>query len=110
MLGEKISWKLNTSFSLLNRAGYVLVVLSSLTSGVREVLSSLPAIWASERVSLVFIQASFAVDSPTACHLIRIARYMKADLTHQFVRWCVHKLAVIPASLGSIGKCQFWLV
>ena len=47
----------------------------------------------------MFIQAGFAVDSPTACHLVWGGRYMKADLTHQFVWWCLHKLAVI--SIGS---------
>ena len=52
----------------------------------------------------MFIQAGFAVDPPTACHLVWIASYMKADLTHQLVRRCVHKLAVIPASLVSIGS------
>ena len=77
---------------------------NSLTSDVREVLSSFPAVWASIRVSLVFIQAGFAVDSPTACHLVWSARYKKADLTHQFVwRW-VHKLAVISTSVGSVGS------
>ena len=86
------------------------MVLSSLTSGVREVLSSLPTVWASERVPLVFIQAGFAVDPPTASYLVGGASYKKADLTHQFVWWCLHKLAVIPASLGSIEKCRFWLV
>ena len=30
--------------------------------------------------------------------------YKKADLALQFVRWCVHKLAVIPARVGSIGS------
>ena len=85
------------------------MVLSSLTSGVREVLSSLPTVWANGGAFFVFIQADFAVDPPTACHLIWIAGYMKADLAHQFVRWCVHKFAVIPASLGSI-ESWFWLV
>ena len=52
----------------------------------------------------MFIQAGFAVDPPTACHLVWGARYMKADLTHQFVWWCVHKLVVISAIIGSIGS------
>ena len=52
----------------------------------------------------MFIQASFAVDPPTACHLVWIAGHMKADLTHQFVWWCLHKLAVISTSVGSIGS------
>ena len=52
----------------------------------------------------MFIQTGFAVDPPTACHLVWTASYMKADLTHQLVRWCVHKLALISASLGSIGS------
>ena len=77
---------------------------NSLTSDVREVLSSFPAVWASIRVSLVFIQAGFAVDSPTACHLVWSTRYKKADLTHQFVWRCVHKLVVISTSVGSVGS------
>ena len=52
----------------------------------------------------MFIQAGIAIDSPTACHLVWGGRYMKADLTHQFVWWCVHKIAVIPTSVGSIGS------
>ena len=70
-----------------------------LTSGVREVPSFLPAVWASAGAFLIFIQTGFAVDPPTACHLVWGGRYMKADLTDQFVwRW-IHKLAVI--SIGS---------
>ena len=76
-----------------------------LTSGVREAIqSSFPTIWAKARVFFVFIQASFAVDSPAARHLVWIAGHVKADLTNQFVRWCVHKIAVISTSVGSIGS------
>ena len=80
---------------------------NSLTSDVREVLSSFPAVWASIRVFLVFIQAGFAVDPPTASYLVGGARYKKADLTHQFVWWCVHKLAVISTSVESVGSHLF---
>ena len=52
----------------------------------------------------MFIQASFAVDSPTARHLLWSVGHVKADLTNQFVRWCVHKIAVIFTSVGSIGS------
>ena len=81
-----------------------LCLKSSLTSDVREVLSSFSAVWASAGAFLVFIQAGFAVDPPTACHLMWTASYMKADLTDQLVWWCVHKLAVITTSVGSIGS------
>ena len=81
-----------------------LCIKSSLTSGIREVLSSFPAVWTSPGAFLVFIQTGIAVDPPTACQLVWGGRYMKADLTHQFVWWCVHKLAVISTSLGSIGS------
>ena len=77
------------------------MVLSSLTSGVREVLSSFPAVWASPGAFFVFIQASFAVDSPTTCHLVWSVGHVKADLTDQFVRWCLHKVAVISSTVGS---------
>ena len=87
-----------------------LCIQSSLTSDVREVLSSFPAVWANAGVPLVLIQAGIAVDSPTACHLVWGGRCKKADLTHQFVWWWVHKLAVIPSNLGSSGSCQFWPV
>ena len=56
-----------------------------LTSDVREVLSSFPTVWASERLPIVLIQAGIAVDPPTACHLVWGAGHKKADLTHQFV-------------------------
>ena len=77
------------------------MVLSSLTSGVREVLSSFPTVWASSGAFLVLIQAGFAVDPPTASHLVWTVGHMKADLTDQLVRWCVHKTAVISISIGS---------
>ena len=87
-------------------------IKSSLTSGVREVqavLSSFPAVWASPGAFLMFIQAGLAVHPPKACHLVWAGRYEEADLTHQFVWWCVHKLAVISTSLGSMGSHQIWL-
>ena len=68
---------------------------SSLISGVREVLSSFPAIWASAGAFLVFIHAGFAIDCPTAGHLVWSAGHMKADLTNQSVWWRLHKIAVI---------------
>ena len=52
----------------------------------------------------MFIQTDIAVDPPTACHLVWGGRYEKADLAHQFVWWCLHKLAVISTSVGSIGS------
>ena len=52
----------------------------------------------------MFIQAGLAVDPPTARHLVGGAGHKKADLTHQLVWWCVHKLAVIPSSQGNIGS------
>ena len=79
-------------------------IKSSLTSGVREVLSPFPTVWTSERVPLVFIQAGIAVDSPTARHLVGGGGYKKTDLTDQFVWWRVHKLAVIATSVGSVGS------
>ena len=80
---------------------------SSLTSGVRKVLPSFPTVWTSERVPLVLIQAGIAVDPPTARHLVWGGGYKKADLTHQFVWWWVHKLVVIPTSVGSVGSDLF---
>ena len=69
--------------------------LKSLTSDVREAIKIfLPAVWANAGVFYVFIQAGFAEDSPTIHHLVWIAGYMKADLTDQFVWWCLHKLAI----------------
>ena len=50
----------------------------------------------------MLIQAGIAVDPPTACHLVWGGRYEKADLTNQFVWWCLNKLAVISTSVGSI--------
>ena len=76
---------------------------SPLTSGVREVLPSLPTVRTNSGVFLVFIQTGFAIDPPTASHLIRISGYM-TNLTHKFVWWCVHKLAVISAIVGSLGS------
>ena len=73
-------------------------IKSSLTSDVREILSSFPTVWTSERVPLMLIQAGIAVDFPTACHLVGGASHKKADLTDQFVWWCLHKLAVIPTN------------
>ena len=70
---------------------------SSLTSDVRKVLSNFPAVWASIRVFLVFIQAGFAVDSPTTHYLVGTASHKKTDLTHQFVWWWIYKFAVIPS-------------
>ena len=78
--------------------------MSEFTSGVREVLPSFPTVGASPRAFLVFVQAGFAVDPPTTCHLVWGTGYKKADLTRQLVWWCLHKLAVIPASIGSIGS------
>ena len=66
--------------------------------------ASVPAVMTSIGVFLVFIQAGFAVDPPTAWHLVGYTGYMKADLALQLVWWCVHKLAFISASLGSIGS------
>jgi len=74
-----------------------------LTSDVREALSRLPAVWASAWAFVVFIQAGFAVDPPTACHLVGTVRHSLTDLTHQFVWWCLHKLAVIATNCGSTG-------
>ena len=79
-------------------------IKSSLTSDVKEILSSFPTVWTSERVPLMLIQAGIAVDPPTARHLVGGASYKKADLTHQFVWWCVHKLVVISTSVGSVGS------
>ena len=79
-------------------------IKSSLTSDVRKVLSSFPTVWTSDRVPLVLIQAGIAVDPPTACQLVWCGGYKEADLTHQFVWWCVHKFAVISTSVGSIGS------
>ena len=50
----------------------------------------------------MFIQAGFAVDPPTACHLVWTVGHKKADLTHQLVWWYLDKLAVISPSVGSI--------
>ena len=84
--------------------------VNTLTPDVREAVKFfLPTVWVSVGVFLVFIQAGFAVDSPTACHLVGNLGHKKADLTHQFVWWCVHKLVVIPASVGSIGSHQLHL-
>ena len=63
--------------------------------------ASFPAVWASTGV---FLQAGFTVDLPTACHFVGNMGNKKADLTVQFVWWCLHKLAVISTSLGSIGS------
>ena len=49
----------------------------------------------------MFIQAGFAVDPPTARHLVWGTGHKKADLTDQLVWWWVHKLAVITMSIGS---------
>ena len=49
----------------------------------------------------MLIQAGFAVDPPTACHLVWTASYMKADLTNQLAWWCLHKLATISTSVES---------
>ena len=76
-----------------------LCIKSSLTSGVREiqaVLSSFPAVG---QVLERFFQTGLAVDPPIACHLVWGGGYKEADLTHQFVWWCVHKLAVISTSV-----------
>ena len=84
------------------------VGLSPLTPDVRKVLTNFSAVWAFFGVnaglgmSLVFVQAGFTEDSPTACHLVWTVSHKKADLTHQFVWWCVHKLTVIPTNCGSI--------
>ena len=79
--------------------------MNTLTSDVREAVKFfLPTVWASVGVFLVFIQAGFAVDSPAACHFVWTVGYNKADLTDKFVWRCVHKLAVISTSLGSIGS------
>ena len=73
--------------------------LKSTTSGIRKVLSSFPTVWASAGVFLVFIQAGFAVYPPTARQLVGSMGCIKADLTHQFVWWCIRKRAVIPFGL-----------
>ena len=79
--------------------------MNALTSDVKEAVKVfLPTVWANVGVFLVFIQTGFAVDSPTACHLVWTVGYKKTNLTHQFVWWCVYKLAVISTSLGSIGS------
>ena len=75
--------------------------MSTLTSDISKVPSSFPTVRASVGVHLVFIQAGFAVHPPTTLHLVWGGRYMKTDLTDQFVWWCVHKLTVIPTSLVS---------
>ena len=83
-----------------------LCIKSLLTSGVRELLSSFPAVWTNAGVFFVFVQAGFAVDPPTACYLVWGGGYMKADLKYQFVWWRLHKLAVTVSagSVGSIGS------
>ena len=76
-----------------------------LTSGItKSSVLSFPAVWTSSGVFLMFIQTGFAVDPPTTLHLVWTAGHKKADLTHQFVWWCVHKLIVIPTRVGSIGS------
>ena len=39
------------------------------------------------------------LDPPTARQLVGSMGHIKADLTHQFVWWCIRKRAVIPLSL-----------
>ena len=80
-----------------------------LTSGIRKASLSFSAVWAGVGESLVFVQAGLAVDPPTAWHLVGGAGHKKADLTHQFVWWCVHKRAVIPTSQGNIGSHLHYL-
>ena len=75
-----------------------LCIKSSLTSDVREILSSFPTVWTSERMPFMLFQAGIAVDPPTAHHLVGGASHKKGDLAHQFVWWCLHKLAVIPTN------------
>ena len=50
----------------------------------------------------MFIQAGFAVDPPTACHLVWTVGHSLTYLTHQLVWWSFHKLAVIATKCGSI--------
>ena len=80
---------------------HIISIWNSLTSDVRKALSSLPTVWASVGVFFVFIQAGFAVDSPTAHHLVGSTGHSLTDLTHQLVWWSFHKLAVIATNCGS---------
>ena len=75
-----------------------------LTSDVWKASSTFPTVWAGEGMSLVFIQAGLAVDPPTAGHLVRDTSHEKTDLTHQLIRWCLHKLAIVPTSHGKVGS------
>ena len=75
-----------------------------LTSDVWKASSTFPTVWAGEGMSLMFIQAGLAVDPPTAGHLVRDTSHEKTDLTHQLIRWCLHKLAIVPTSHGKVGS------
>ena len=75
-----------------------------LTSDVWKASSTFPTVWAGEGMSLVFIQAGLAVDPPTAGHLVRDTSHEKTDLTHQLIRWCLHKLAIVPTSHWKVGS------
>jgi len=75
-----------------------------LTSDVWKASSTFPTVWAGEGMSLMFIQAGLAVDPPTAGHLVRDTSHEKTDLTHQFIRWCLHKLAIVPTSHWKVGS------
>ena len=81
---------------------------SSLTSNVGKIPSPFSAVWASPGMLLVLFQAGFAVHPPAAHYLVRSTGNKKADLALQFVWWCVHKPAVIPAILGNIeSHCSY---
>ena len=81
---------------------------SSLTSNVGKIPSPFSAVWASPGMLFVLFQTTFAVHPPAAHYLVRGTGHKKADLALQFVWWCVHKPAVIPAILGSIeSHCSY---